>query len=66
MGALQGVEVIKEILGLGDSMAGRLMIYDALSARTRTIRLKPDPACKLCGDDAEITDLSHFQTEDAA
>jgi len=66
MGALQGVEVIKEILELGDSMAGRLMIYDALSTRTRTIRLKPDPACKLCGEHAQLTDLSHFQAEDAA
>jgi len=58
MGAMQGVEVIKEITGIGESMAGRLLIYDALSTRVRTIRLKPDPKCALCGPQATITDLS--------
>ena len=58
MGSMQGVEVIKEITGIGESMAGRLLIYDALSTRIRTIRLKPDPKCALCGPQASITDLS--------
>ena len=58
MGAMQGVEVIKEITGIGESMAGRLLVYDALSTRIRTIRLKPDPKCALCGPQATITDLS--------
>ena len=60
MGSLQGVEVIKEIVGIGETMAGRLMVYDALSARTRTITLKPDPGCALCSSQASIIDLSHF------
>ena len=49
MGTLQALEVLKEILGLGDSMAGQLLIYDALATRFRKVRMKPDPACPLCG-----------------
>ena len=57
MGSLQAVEVVKEILGLGTSLAGRLMIYDALDARTRTLKIPRDPACALCGDTPTITSL---------
>ena len=49
MGTLQATEVLKEILGIGDSLAGRLLIWDALAARFRTIRLRRDPACAGCG-----------------
>lgn len=50
LGTLQAVEVIKEILGLGETLAGRLLIYDALSTRIRMIGLPPDPACPICAD----------------
>ncbi len=43
IGSLQAVEVIKEITGAGESLAGRLMIYDALSAKIRTVKLAWDP-----------------------
>lgn len=59
MGTLQGTEVLKEILGIGDSMAGRLLIYDALSAAFRTVKVKPDPECSLCSPKATYTDLRH-------
>jgi molybdopterin/thiamine biosynthesis adenylyltransferase len=49
MGTLQALEVIKEITGAGESMAGKLLIYEALTTRFRTVRFKPDPACALCG-----------------
>jgi len=49
MGTLQATEVMKEILGIGDSMAGRLLIWDALAMRFRVVRLVRDPACPLCG-----------------
>jgi adenylyltransferase/sulfurtransferase len=58
MGTLQATEVLKEILGVGDSMAGKLLVWDALAARFRTIRLRPDPKCALCGPEATIKDLS--------
>lgn len=49
MGSMQALEVIKEILGLGESLAGHLLIYDALEARIRKIRFEKDPHCALCG-----------------
>ncbi|MBK1664977.1 adenylyltransferase [Rhodospirillum rubrum] len=58
MGSLQATEVIKELLGIGRSMAGRLLICDALAGGFREVRLKPDPACPLCGTQPTITDLS--------
>jgi molybdopterin/thiamine biosynthesis adenylyltransferase len=58
MGTLQATEVLKEILGIGQSMAGRVLVWDALSARFRTIALRPDPACIACGPNATLRDLS--------
>ncbi len=49
MGTLQANEVLKEILGIGEGMAGRLLIWDALAASFRVVRLRPDPGCVLCG-----------------
>jgi adenylyltransferase/sulfurtransferase len=57
MGTLQALEVLKEIMRVGESMAGRLLIYDALAARFRTITAKPDPECALCGQDPTIRDI---------
>ena len=65
MGTLQATEVLKEILGIGESMAGRLLIWDALSARFRTIKLRPDPACFACGPHATLTDLSRHHAAPA-
>jgi molybdopterin-synthase adenylyltransferase len=58
MGTLQATEVLKEILGIGETLAGRLLIWDALGTRFRTIRLKRDPACSACGASATLHDLS--------
>ncbi len=58
LGTLQATETIKEILGLGRSLAGRLLIYDALEGGTRTINVPRDSGCPLCGPQATIRDLS--------
>ena len=58
MGTLQALEVMKEIIGVGESLAGKLLIYDALSTRFRTVRVPRDPACALCGNSPSIRDLS--------
>ena len=58
VGSFQATEVIKELLGIGDSMAGKLMIIDGLGAEIRKITVNPDPGCPLCGDHPTITDLS--------
>jgi molybdopterin/thiamine biosynthesis adenylyltransferase len=57
MGSLQATEVLKELLGLGDSMAGRMLIYDALGPAFHTIKIPHDPGCALCGDKPTITEL---------
>lgn len=49
MGTLQATEVIKEILGLGESLSGRLLLWDALATRFRSIRVPRDPHCPVCG-----------------
>ncbi len=50
MGVLQATEAIKLVLGLGDSLIGRLVVYDALKARFRELKLRRDPKCPTCGD----------------
>ena len=49
MGTLQAVEVLKELLGLGDSLDGTLLIYEALRARFHRIRINKDADCPTCG-----------------
>ncbi|MBR0680769.1 molybdopterin-synthase adenylyltransferase MoeB [Roseomonas eburnea] len=58
MGTLQATEVLKLVMGIGDPLKGRLLLWDALDARFRSVRLKRDPACALCGEGATIRDLS--------
>ncbi len=61
LGTLQATEVVKEVLGLGDSLSGQLLIYDALSSDFRKIKVKRDPGCPLCGSQATIKDLSRHE-----
>lgn len=49
VGSLQATEVLKEILGIGDSLSGTLLLYDALTTQFRRITLAADPDCPLCG-----------------
>ncbi|MAI49506.1 MAG: adenylyltransferase [Rhodospirillaceae bacterium] len=58
VGSLQAIEVLKEIMSIGDSLAGWLMIYDALTSDVQKMKLPRDPVCPLCGDAPSITDLS--------
>jgi adenylyltransferase/sulfurtransferase len=63
MGTLQATEVIKEILGIGDSLAGRLLLWDGLAMRFRVIGLQRDPACPLCG--VRVAAMEGDQTDSA-
>ena len=58
IGTLQATEVLKEILGLGTSLAGRLLMYDALAARFETLTFAWDPDNPISGRNPSITDLS--------
>jgi len=66
VGTLQATEVLKELLGIGDSLAGRLLIYDALSARFQEVRYNWDAGNPLSGEAPSIRDLSHHRAESLA
>ncbi len=50
IGSMMALEAVKLIVGAGEPLTGRLLIYDALAAETRTVRVAGDPACPVCGD----------------
>ena len=52
VGSIQAVEAIKVLLGVGDTLQGRLLAYDALEQSFRTFKVRRDPACPACGPDA--------------
>lgn len=57
MGILQASEAIKEIIGVGETIADKLVIYDALDMKFRKVSRPKDPACPLCGAHPKIKDL---------
>jgi molybdopterin/thiamine biosynthesis adenylyltransferase len=59
MGTLQATEVLKEIMGIGESLSGWLMIWDALDAEFRKVRLRRDPECRVCGLRADAPEGGH-------
>jgi adenylyltransferase/sulfurtransferase len=61
MGSLQSTEVLKEIMGVGDSLSGSLIVVDGLATEFRKIKVKADPGCPLCGENPSITDLAAHQ-----
>jgi molybdopterin/thiamine biosynthesis adenylyltransferase len=56
IGLLQATEAIKLVLGVGETLVGRLLCYDALAARFRELRLPRDAACPGCGANAALAD----------
>ena len=61
IGSIQATEAVKIILGKGDSLSGRLLLYDALNMRFRELRLRRNPECPLCGDDPTVCELIDYQ-----
>jgi adenylyltransferase/sulfurtransferase len=61
IGSIQVNEAIKLITGVGESLAGRLMIYDALEMSYRTVRVRKDPECAICGKNPTITELIDYE-----
>ena len=61
VGAIQAVEAIKLILGSGESLVGRLLLFDALAMRFRELKLKKNPACPVCGTNRTITKLIDYE-----
>ncbi len=61
VGTLQAVEAIKLILGKGESLMGKLLIYDSLNTSFRNLKIKKDNQCSLCGDNKTITELIDYE-----
>ena len=60
VGLIQATETVKLILGIGDSLIGRLMLYDALGMKFRELKLRRNPECPVCGDHRTITKLIDY------
>ena len=61
IGALQANETVKLLLGLGESMIGRLLLFDALKMRFRELKLKKDPACPVCSENPTQRELIDYE-----
>jgi molybdopterin/thiamine biosynthesis adenylyltransferase/rhodanese-related sulfurtransferase len=62
IGSLQALEVIKLILGIGRIPLGQLTVYDGLESKFRTLTLRRDPCCRLCGESPEIHQVANPET----
>jgi len=61
IGTLQATETIKVLLGIGEPLIGRLLLYDALSMHFRELKLRKDPECPVCGENPTITELIDYE-----
>jgi adenylyltransferase/sulfurtransferase len=61
IGVIQATEAIKLILGVGEPLIGRFMIYDALKMRFRELKLRKDPECPVCGTNPTVTELIDYE-----
>jgi len=60
IGTIQATEAIKLVLGIGQPLVGRLLLYDALTMRFRELKLRRDPACPVCGDHPTVRALIDY------
>ena len=60
IGSIQAVEAIKLVLGVGESLAGKLVLYDAMRNEFTTVKLRWDPECPVCGKHPSITELIDY------
>jgi len=61
VGLIQANEVIKLVLGKGESLVGRLLLFDALSMKFRELKLRKDKSCPICGENPTITELIDYE-----
>ncbi|GAA5009554.1 adenylyltransferase/sulfurtransferase MoeZ [Kitasatospora paranensis] len=61
IGSIQVTEAIKLLAGVGEPLVGRLMIYDALEMQYRSVKVRKDPNCVLCGDNPTVTELIDYE-----
>ena len=61
VGSIQATEVVKLILGIGDTLTGRLLLIDALGMEFRVVRTRRNPSCPLCGENPTVTGLIDYE-----
>src|SRR5207302_6098136 len=61
IGLIQATETVKRIVGIGESLVGRLLVFDALEMRFRELKLRKDPHCPLCGPEPTVTALIDYE-----
>lgn len=61
IGSIQATEALKLILGIGEPLVGRLLLYDALDLSFQTVKLQKNPDCKVCGENPEVTELIDYE-----
>jgi adenylyltransferase/sulfurtransferase len=61
IGSIQATEAVKLIIGRGDPLIGRLKLYDALEMELKTIRVRKDPNCPICGENPTVTELIDYE-----
>jgi sulfur-carrier protein adenylyltransferase/sulfurtransferase len=61
IGTIQATETVKLILGIGEPLVGRLLLYDALGMSFREMKLRKDPNCPVCGENPSVTELIDYQ-----
>jgi adenylyltransferase/sulfurtransferase len=61
IGSIQATEAVKLLTGVGEPLVGRLMVYDALEMRYRSLTVRKDPECQLCGKNPSITELIDYE-----
>jgi adenylyltransferase/sulfurtransferase len=61
IGTIQATEALKILLGIGEPLIGRLLLYDALSMSFESVKLKKNPRCRVCGPEADIHELIDYE-----
>lgn len=61
IGSIQATETLKLILGIGEPLIGRLLLYDALDLSFQTVKLQKNPDCKICGKNPQVTELIDYE-----
>jgi adenylyltransferase/sulfurtransferase len=61
IGSIQATEAVKLLIGRGDPLIGRLKLYDALEMEFKTIRVRKDPGCPICGENPTVTELIDYE-----
>jgi adenylyltransferase/sulfurtransferase len=60
VGSIQATETVKLILGVGESLVSRLLLIDALDMEFRTVKIRRNPDCPVCGDNPTVTELIDY------